>query len=149
MLAATAAALSASLCSSEILELISWASVESCDVEAEELTERVLSEGDSKLEFLTGYVGAGARLRPLPRTRPPPSFREDIFYKELEAHKINCSQGTCQAHNVGAGLAESDYRNAEPDIAIEEAICEEAKMGSNFSTLQCPRSFQLSRGVAH
>ena len=91
VLAATAAALSDSLCSSEILELISWASVESCDVEAEELTERVLSDGESKLEFLAGYVGAGARLRPLPRTRPPPSFREDMFYKELEAHGIKCS----------------------------------------------------------
>ena len=91
MLAATAAALSASLCSSEILELISCASVESCDVEAEELTETVLSDGESKLEFLPGYVGAEARLRPLPRTRPPPSFREDIFCKELEAHEIKCS----------------------------------------------------------
>ena len=91
MLAATVAALSASLCSSEILELISWASVEGCDVEAEELTERVLSDGESKLEFLAEYVGAGARFRPLPRTRPPPSFREDIFFKELQAHKIKCS----------------------------------------------------------
>ena len=88
MLAATAAALSTSLCSREILELISWASVEGCDVEAEELTESVLSDGESKLEFLAGYVGAGARLRPLPRTLPPPSFRADIFYRELEAHEI-------------------------------------------------------------
>ena len=91
MLAATAAALSASLCSIEILELISWASVEGCDVEAEELTESVLSDGESKLEFLAGYVGAGARLRPLPRTRPPPSFRADMFCKELEAHEIKYS----------------------------------------------------------
>ena len=95
VLAATAAALSASLCSSEILELISWASVESCDVEAEELTERVLSDGESKLEFLAGYVDAGARPRPLPRTRPPPSFREDMFYKELKAHEIKSHEIKC------------------------------------------------------
>ena len=65
--------------------------MESCDVEAEELTETVLSDGESKLEFLAGYVRAGARLRPLPRTRPPPSFREDMVDKELEAHEIKCS----------------------------------------------------------
>jgi hypothetical protein len=86
-LAAAAAALSASLCSNEILELRSCASVEGCEVEAEELTERVLSEGESRLEFLAGYVGAGARFRPLPSTRPPPSFRADIFYGEVKPHE--------------------------------------------------------------
>ncbi len=51
--AAVAAAFPPSLWSSEILELMSCGSVEGC-VEAEELTETVLADGESKLEFLGG-----------------------------------------------------------------------------------------------
>ena len=149
MLAATAAALSASLCSSEILELISWASVESCDVEAEELTERVLSDGESKLEFLAGYVGAGARSRPLPRTRPPPSFREDMIIKELEAHEIKSSHvlsGTrCGTRLGGIGLIEMP----NPISPLRKPCGYATKMDFNISTLQCRRNSQLFRGVAH
>ena len=147
MLAATAAALSASLCSSEILELMSWASVESCDVEAEELTERVLSDGESKLEFLAGCVGAGARLRPLPRTRPPPSFREDMIYKELEAHEIKSSHVLVRQTMWDQAWRDRIIETPNP-ISPLRTCDNETKMGSNVSTLQCRRSFQLFKGVA-
>ena len=68
-----AAALSPSLWSKEILELKSWASVEGCE---EELTDKELAVGESRLEFLGGY--AGERDLPLPSTLPPPSFRADM-----------------------------------------------------------------------
>lgn len=70
---AAAALLSPSLWSREILELRSWASVEGWE---EELTERELAVGESRLEFLGGY--AGERDLPLPSTLPPPSFRADM-----------------------------------------------------------------------
>ena len=70
---AAAAVLSPSLWSREILELRSWASVEGWE---EELTDTELAVGESRLEFLGGY--AGERVRPLPSTLPPPSFRADI-----------------------------------------------------------------------
>ena len=70
---AAAAALSPSLWSREILELRSWASVEGWE---EELTDTELAVGESRLEFLGGYVGE--RDLPLPSTLPPPSFRADM-----------------------------------------------------------------------
>ena len=70
---AAAVLLSPSLCSSETLELRSWASVEGWE---EELTDKELAVGDSRLEFLGGY--AGERDLPLPSTLPPPSFRADM-----------------------------------------------------------------------
>jgi len=82
-LAAVAIALPPSFWSSEILELISCASVEG-GVEEDELTETVLADGESKLEFLGGY--AGDKERPLPNTLPPPSFRADIVPYSLEFH---------------------------------------------------------------
>ena len=48
-------------------------------MEPVELTETVLADGESRLEFLGGY--AGERDRPLPRTLPPPSFRADMFFQ--------------------------------------------------------------------
>lgn len=60
--------------------------------------ERLLPDGDSRLEFLAGYVGAGASFRPLPSTRPPPSFRADIFHGELEPHEIEFYVGPSFKH---------------------------------------------------
>lgn len=52
--APVAAALPSSLWSKETLELRSWASEDGCDVDAVELTDMVLAEGESKLEVLRG-----------------------------------------------------------------------------------------------
>lgn len=67
---------------------MSKTSVEGCEVEADELTERVLPDGESRLEFLAGYAGTGARFFPLPSTLPPPSFLADMFSKYLEPHNV-------------------------------------------------------------
>ena len=102
--AASAAAglLSPSLCSSETLELRSWASVEGWE---EELTDTELAAGESRLEFLGGYTGE--RGLPLPSTLPPPSFRADMSpYIIGSRHGV----GLCAGIPVlfaEAGLAES------------------------------------------
>ena len=70
---AAAIPLSPSLWSKEILELRSCASVEGWE---EELTDKELADGESRLEFLGGYAGESDL--PLPSTLPPPSFRADM-----------------------------------------------------------------------
>ena len=52
-----------------------------CDVEAEELIDAELGEGDGRLVFLGGKTAsAGDNNFPLPSIRPPPSLRDDIFH---------------------------------------------------------------------
>ena len=48
-------------------------------VELDDVSEVVLAEGDSRLEFLAGCgTTAGDRERPLPNILPPPIFLLDI-----------------------------------------------------------------------
>ena len=58
--------------------------MEGC-VEEEELTETVLADGESRLEFLGGYTGDSER--PLPKILPPPSFRADIVPSNFVSHE--------------------------------------------------------------
>ena len=128
--AAATAGLSTSLCSNEILELRSCASVEGWEVEAEELTERVLSEGESRLESRAGYVGAGARFRPLPSTRPPPSFRADIFHRQVKPYKgwwiLRLSGTGIQRRGCGLGVAGEKKRRLP--ISLSNMMQEKAIM---------------------
>lgn len=73
---AGAADMEVSALSREIREARSCASGENCEVEACELRDRLLVEGDSRPLGCGDEVevaGEGERFFPLPRTRPPPS----------------------------------------------------------------------------
>ena len=61
------------------MELKSWKSIDCREVEAEELIETELAEGDNRLAFRGGKTAAAGDIDlPLPRILPPPSFLEDI-----------------------------------------------------------------------
>ena len=75
--AEVSAALVESLISKDILELISWFSEDTCEVEISEFNDTELSDGESRVEWCL-RVTAGDNDLPLPRSRPPPSFLEDI-----------------------------------------------------------------------
>ena len=77
--AAREESLFSSFCSKDTRELRSWGSVDGCDVDADEVTEIELAEGESRLELRWGKAAeAGASPLPLPSTLPPPSFLDDI-----------------------------------------------------------------------
>lgn len=88
-----------------------------CDVEAEELTDMELADGESRLEFRGGNAATlGNNDFPFPSTLPPPGFLDDIVSHSLELHRDR------ELHHMDDELQDGERRPKRPHFRLSAYV---------------------------